>query len=215
MDRQERRHHSTEPTDRWDVPEEENLLATSNENGEFQFSGLAPGRYRIEAHAPGYMTAVLPSMPVPFEGRVTLLMMRAGQLEGTVLSADGQPAAGAQVLATFEEQDSTTQTDDEGRFSLDVPPGRYSLSARRGEETGTLDQWVSVTAGQRVQGLLLQLSAEASVTGHDAGDSRLSSSLDDRANHRCDHGRADTADPGHSSPPGSPGGRPERPLRLA
>ncbi|WP_224244415.1 carboxypeptidase regulatory-like domain-containing protein [Hyalangium gracile] len=148
-----------------DAPEEESLVATSSETGEFRFSGLAMGRYRIEVRAPGYVTEVLPSAPVPFGGRITLLMSLGGELEGTVLRADGQPAVEAEVQAATFEQETTVLTDDEGHFSFELPPGSYSLSARKGQESGALDQVVKLAVGQRVQGLRLQLGAGASVSG--------------------------------------------------
>ncbi len=148
-----------------DAPEEESLVATSNEAGEFRFSGLAPGRYRIEARAPGYASAVLASAPIPFRGRVTLLMVPGGGLDGTVLGADGQPAAGAEVLAMSREQALSAFSDSEGHFSLEVPPGAYAISAQKGPEAGALEQEVKVTAGQRVQGLHLQFGAGAWLSG--------------------------------------------------
>jgi Carboxypeptidase regulatory-like domain len=151
--------------DRLDVPEEERLETTSSETGAFRFSGLAPGRYRLEARAPGYVSAVLPLAPVPFRGQVTLLMVPGAQLEGTVIGTNGEPASGAVVLAEGYEQDLTAVTDGAGRFSLDVPPGHHALSARRGAEAGALEQWVNVTVGQRVQGLRIQLGAGAEISG--------------------------------------------------
>ncbi|WP_224369049.1 carboxypeptidase-like regulatory domain-containing protein [Hyalangium versicolor] len=148
-----------------DVPEEEALVATSNQVGEFRFSGVAPGRYRIEARAPGYITAMLPSVPAPFESRVTLLMGTGGNVKGTVLGANAQPAPGAEVLALSGEQGSSVFTDDEGHFSFELASGTYSLSARKGEEAGALEGRVTVAVGQPTQGLRLQLGAGAWVSG--------------------------------------------------
>ncbi|HYI02887.1 carboxypeptidase regulatory-like domain-containing protein, partial [Hyalangium sp.] len=153
------------PQGRPEAPEEESAVATSSETGEFQLSGLAPGRYRVEARAPGYVSAVLPSVPIPFGARMTLELAPGGQLEGVVLRADGQPADGAEVLAADLEQATTVGADSDGRFSLQVPPGAYALSARRGDEAGALEHEVKVVVGQRVQGLRLQLSGGASISG--------------------------------------------------
>jgi len=147
-----------------DAPEDERLVATTLETGEFRLPFLAPGRYRIEARAPGYAPAVLPSAPVPFGGRITLMLKPGGQLEGVVLRADGQPAAGAEVLADNWQQGATVRTDSAGQFSFELPPGTYDVSARSGEEAGVL-QGVAVAVGQRVQGLSMRLSAGARISG--------------------------------------------------
>jgi hypothetical protein len=151
--------------DRLDAPEEETLVATSNEAGEFRFSGLSPGRYRIEARAPGYASVVLASAPIPFRGRATLLMLPGGHLDGTVLGADGQPTDGAEVLAMGREQASSALSDSEGHFSLELPPGAYAVSARKGPEAGALETEVKVAVEQHVQGLRLQLGAGAWLSG--------------------------------------------------
>ena len=147
-----------------DAPEDERIVATTLETGEFRLPYLAPGRYRIEARAPGYAPAVLPSAPVPFGGRITLLLKPGGQLEGVVLRADGQPAAGAEVLATSWPHGATVRTDSVGQFSFELPPGTYTVTARSGEETGVL-KGVAVAVGQRLQGLSVRLGTGARITG--------------------------------------------------
>ena len=92
-------------------------------------------------------------------------MLRGGQLEGTVLGAEGQPVPEAEVLASNRDLEMAARTDTEGHFSFELPPGSYALSARRGQETGALEHEVKLDAGQRVQGLRLQLGAAAWVSG--------------------------------------------------
>jgi hypothetical protein len=147
-----------------DAPEDERLVVTTSETGEFRLPVLAPGRYRIEARAPGYASAALPSAPIPFGGRITLLLKPGGQLEGVVLRANGQPAAGAEVLADNRQHRATVRTDSAGQFSFELPPGSYTVSARSGEEAGVL-KGVAVAEGQRVQGLSVRLGAGARITG--------------------------------------------------
>ncbi len=147
-----------------DAPEDEQLVATTLETGGFRLPYLAPGRYRIEARAPGYVTAVLPSAPIPFGGRITLMLKPSGQLEGVVLRTDGQPVAGVEVLAVSPQHESTVRTDDAGQFFFELPPGIYTVLARGGEGAGVL-KGVAVTVGQRVQGLSVRLSAGSRITG--------------------------------------------------
>lgn len=147
-----------------DAPEDERLVATTSETGEFRLPYLASGRYRIEARAPGYAPTVLPSAPIPFGGRITFMLKPSGQLEGVVLRSDGQPAAGAEVLATSPQHGATVRTDSTGQFSFELPPGTYAVSARSGEEAGVLNG-VAVSVGERVQGLSVRLGAGARITG--------------------------------------------------
>jgi hypothetical protein len=152
------------PQARPDSPEDEGLLATSSETGEFLLPGLARGIYRVEAHAAGYAPLVLPATYLPIGARHTLELSRSGQLEGTVLHADGTPAPGAEVAATGSQYDATARADSEGHFAVEVPPGTYTVSSRQGEEAGVLDA-VAVDDGDRVRGLRVVLGAGARLSG--------------------------------------------------
>jgi hypothetical protein len=148
-----------------DVPEEELLSTTSNEAGEFSFAGLAPGRYRAETRAPGFARKVLPSVPVPFGARLTLALAPGGRIEGIVVGTDGQPVAGAEVLAFNSAHEATGLTHEQGGFSLELPTGTYSVSARHKLEAGTLGREITVNVEQTVRGLRLQLGAGARISG--------------------------------------------------
>ncbi|MDY7227360.1 carboxypeptidase regulatory-like domain-containing protein [Hyalangium rubrum] len=148
-----------------EVPEEEKLFTTSSETGEFFFTGLTPGRYHIEVRASGFVTKVLPSLPVPFGGRVTLDLGMGGHLEGQVLGVDGQPSVGAEVLAFSGRQEARARTDAQGGFTLEVPTGTYAISAHQGAHAGELEREVTVAEQQRVQGLRIYLGEGARVSG--------------------------------------------------
>ena len=152
------------PQGRLDAPEDEGLLATSNETGQFELSGLAPGTYRLEAHAEGYAPVVLPATEIPPSPRFTLELSRAAQLEGTVVHAEGTPAVGAEVFATSTRYDATVLTDSEGHFAFEVPPGAYTVSSRQGAEAGVLDG-LEVDEGDRLRGLKVSLGAGARLSG--------------------------------------------------
>ncbi len=102
--------------DHLDAPEEELLSTTSNEAGEFSFTGLAPGRYRAVARAAGFARKVLPSVPVPFGARVTIALAPGGRIEGVVIGVNGQPVAGAEVLALSSSHNVTGSTRCAGRL---------------------------------------------------------------------------------------------------
>ncbi len=108
-----------------DAPEEERHYGTSGEAGEFHLTGLAPGWYYMEVRAPGYMSRVLPSVPVPFGRRATINLASGGILEGG-LGVEGAPAAGAEVRASNLIKEVTATAD--GRFAFrDLPPGEHEL----------------------------------------------------------------------------------------
>ncbi len=70
-------------------------------------------------------------------------------LTGTVLAADGTPAAGATVWAVRQSfglpDRRETTADAHGKFAFDLPPGRWSFGARRRTQGGELrgaSRWV-------------------------------------------------------------------------
>lgn len=115
-------------------------------NGTFRFSGLAPGLYEVVASGsggsgrpgatsslhPGRLIRVLASRTVT----VRVPLWRDASLSGSVLDAAGSPVIGIPVVALPEEgpvpdeQRFEATTDDRGRFTIIVPPGRYTVAVR-------------------------------------------------------------------------------------
>jgi protocatechuate 3,4-dioxygenase beta subunit len=128
---------------------------TTGANGEFEFNGVAAGKYRIEA-GPGrsegrYIDQIYPD-PLDEEtealelgdgqvlDHIVVRLPRAGAIEGRILQPSGDPAAFAQVelveafsagsVASSQIRASHATTDDHGRFRLfGLPPGDYLLMA--------------------------------------------------------------------------------------
>ena len=126
------------------------LIAATDTDGRFQFSGLAAGRYRVKGEKPGFVAAVAdprrafepsPEFDVTTNGRSVqdLPMQPAGAIEGRILSDSGDPAVNMVVSAVRLGYDATgrkvaavrqVRTDDRGRYRVHtLPPGEYLVDA--------------------------------------------------------------------------------------
>ncbi len=82
------------------LPEEE-AAVTSDAQGRFAFSGLAPGRYQLLAEAPGFSRRTVRVLSVPREGELVVGLWAAAVLEGFVVNAQGRPVAGLSINQIF------------------------------------------------------------------------------------------------------------------
>nr|WP_246357265.1 carboxypeptidase regulatory-like domain-containing protein [Pyxidicoccus fallax] len=147
-----------------DLPEESSAV-TSDAEGRFTLSGLAPGRYVLTAEAPGFSRRTLPQLLVPQSGELVVELWGAGTLEGFVVDARGQPAVGAEVTATGGTAPARTTTGEGGGFALEVPAGTWVVSARRGESMGRVPASVSVAPGETLRGLTVTLGGASGLEG--------------------------------------------------
>lgn len=99
--------------------EGQNTRVKTDDEGSFRLEGLAPGHYTLVAQLDGQVY------------RRTILIRGLAEnrarwrYDDVVLDQDGQPLAGVEVEVEGRGQRATT--DKEGRFELDLPPGRYTL----------------------------------------------------------------------------------------
>jgi iron complex outermembrane receptor protein len=74
------------------------LQATTNDSGQYSFSSVAPGTYRLEAHKPGFVTAAVPSVIVTANQTVTqdVAFALAGAATSVTVTggSEGTPATG-------------------------------------------------------------------------------------------------------------------------
>jgi Carboxypeptidase regulatory-like domain/PDZ domain len=149
---------------RADVPPEEQLRVASDERGRFTAAGLSPGSWQAEARATGYGRG-LSSLTVPRQGELVLELPAASFVEGRVLLADGAAAPGAQVTAVGGDEPQTATAQAGGAFSLEVEPGRWTVSARRDALAGNAREPVYVAAGQTARGLEVRLGQGGVIEG--------------------------------------------------
>ncbi|MBL0692535.1 carboxypeptidase regulatory-like domain-containing protein [Comamonas sp. JC664] len=147
-----------------DVPEEEQHTQGSDARGLFRFEGLAPGEYQLEANAPGFAPRRVERVHVPGSG-LAVELEGSAFIEGFVEQADGSPASEAHVTAAGMGAPLHAETGEGGGFSVEVVPGVYEVSARKGALTGAAQGRVVVGAGMTVREVRVRLGAASSITG--------------------------------------------------
>jgi hypothetical protein len=96
----------------------------------------------------------------------------AEPLRGTVLAADGSPAAGAVVGAARQTyglpERRETIADAQGRFALDLAPGTWSVGARRGTQGGEArgqSRRIVIAAGRAPEPVTVRLEERGRLRG--------------------------------------------------
>ncbi|WP_224372804.1 carboxypeptidase-like regulatory domain-containing protein [Hyalangium versicolor] len=143
--------------------------AGADELGEYHLTGLAPGRYRVEAKSTPDTTPVVRELTLKEAETVRAdfsLPEALGVVQGIVQTTDGSPLHDTTTVtasATEGPQQRLAYVDeDTGQFTLRLMPGTYSLKA---DYSAAMDsgpeQGVTVEAGKVVQ---VSLTAPNSVT---------------------------------------------------
>tara|TARA_R110002096_G_scaffold143328_5_gene299378 strand:- start:18353 stop:19864 length:1512 start_codon:yes stop_codon:yes gene_type:complete len=102
--------------------------ATTGADGTFALKAIALGDAQLTATAEGYETAKQPVV-VTIDGAPLAVQLQAilppGQLRGKIRSFRGE---GLQGKLTVEPGGQSIDTDAEGNFELDLPPGEYEVA---------------------------------------------------------------------------------------
>jgi hypothetical protein len=122
------------------------LSTTTDEEGNFKFTGLTPRAYSISAReAGGYVRPYIPGSGAIYYrigDHAVITMIRGGVITGRVATANGEPMVGAQVIATMTRDVEGNRlrrsywgrvriTDDRGVYRLyGLAPGTYVVSVR-------------------------------------------------------------------------------------
>jgi protocatechuate 3,4-dioxygenase beta subunit len=122
------------------------LSATTDESGNFKFTGLKPRAYRIYARETrGYVNPFTPGSGTDYYrigDHAVITVIRGGVITGRVTTANGEPLVSAQVRATMTRDAEgnslrrgyggrSRTTDDRGVYRLyGLAPGTYIVSVR-------------------------------------------------------------------------------------
>lgn len=158
-------------------------------DGTFDLDGIAPGALRLMASAEGYLASEVAALDVPETGDVTgvtLVLRRAGRIEGLLLGPDGRPRSRVSVNALGDAQPRPPEhyrsvsvhgdrlwydgvpgpqrygatSGDDGTFVVDaLPADTYALDASPGGEAR-----VAVAAGETTR-VTLRLRTPPTLVG--------------------------------------------------
>ncbi len=95
---------------------------STDENGNFEFTGLDPSLYRVRVSAPSYVSTSRDSdfQPTYYRigDKVTITLLKGGVMTGTVTTATGEPMVQAGVRA-FLIRDANGETPPGSRFAVE------------------------------------------------------------------------------------------------
>ncbi|MDJ0522082.1 MAG: carboxypeptidase regulatory-like domain-containing protein [Planctomycetota bacterium] len=103
----------------------------TDEEGRFELTGLAKGRYQISAIIPGALRVMGAPIDLPYQGEYELKILVGGTtVKGKVIAAaTEEPVAGANVFGGGGNPEAnfsifSTQSGEDGTFELTIPAGR-------------------------------------------------------------------------------------------
>ena len=166
--------------------------ARTDKNGNYFIGGLAPGDYRIQAHAPDQglvgefydnttdwsQAAKVNVQASTTTDEINFLLGGGGKISGTVTDTDGNPIQDANVNAFGFDGGggSFAQTDANGNYTMNVAPGTYRVEVYASHlgyasqfYDGTTD-WnaatpVVVTSSGDTSGINFSLGAGGTISG--------------------------------------------------
>jgi protocatechuate 3,4-dioxygenase beta subunit len=150
----------------------ETSVFTTESDGEGRYRlQLAAGQYAVHASADGYTQAHVFLKLAADQDRNFQLEPGAHISGRVVMAREGQPVAGAEVVAAPAESGPRLYygpiiTDEGGTFRLDgLPPGRYALAARKGGLVGKAGGPIVLVSAGGADNLVIAVSMGAVVTG--------------------------------------------------
>jgi hypothetical protein len=143
--------------------------------------------------APVASTLAVPECECPAPAVVTRYVNAAAPdvghwvagVEGVVQSDDGAPLSGS-VTASDGRESISVDTDEEGRFSIDLPPATWELTATVSDDDGDDHEGepasdLTLSPGERLQGLTLQVTMPAKQPAPDEPSPSSEATLEEEA----------------------------------
>jgi protocatechuate 3,4-dioxygenase beta subunit len=149
------------------------VSAETDGDGHYRLEGVPPGSLSLEANHPGHSRAVRDLEVRPGTNRLDFTLESGTEVAGRVVTALGEPIAGAAVQlmgmsGRFGGPEAVTGGD--GVFRIpSVPSGSYRAVARKDSLTTAGEGMKVEVQGEPVTGLELVLGAGATITGQVTG----------------------------------------------
>ena len=136
----------------------------SHRSGQFQLTGLEPGKYFLAASAPGF-AANGPDQPIEIDGQsvdgVDIVLEPGGSITGAVTGLDSTDLANVEISATRNAEWQVTAPDPEGAFAFEnLAQGEWKIAARRGDGFGARSVERSVTIRSSTADVFVELPFE-------------------------------------------------------
>lgn len=134
-----------------------NYTATTDDDGTYTIENVSVGTHNVTATKDNYSSATK-TVDVPANGSVTANFTLApsnGSISGTVTASNtGKPVANVTVAA--EDSDGNVYnatTNENGAYTIDVPPGTYSVNVAGTPPGYHAESIITVDAGETVTGV--------------------------------------------------------------
>lgn len=142
------------------------VRVTSGKNGSFALEGVPVGRITLMISAQHFAGRELDVVVGNGTSPLEIGLSTGGTIAGRLTAADGiTPVAGSAGLFNLDQGfGGTSRTGGAGEFSFQhLPAGRYQLTGQASD--GAVTREVVLVSSQRVEGIMLALSAARSIRG--------------------------------------------------
>ena len=141
--------------------------ASTDGNGAFTISGVAPGHYEIRATKRGYADGVLRDVDVTIPRALRLVLVSGATITGRVTGLSSADLRTVSIQAVSSDASATASVDDTGAYRIDgAPSGTVRVTARAGQTSvrNAPMQSVQVQPGETIT-VNFDFAGDITVTG--------------------------------------------------